>query len=53
MRLHEKRNSKTEAKTVDVPKFIKVGLIILAVLTVIFGAYLTFFFNLIGTIHFI
>jgi hypothetical protein len=36
MCLPEKRNSKkTEAKTVDVPKFMKAGMIILAVLTVI------------------
>jgi hypothetical protein len=40
MCLHEKRNSKkTEAKTVDVPKFMKVGKIIPAVLTVIIGIY--------------
>jgi formate hydrogenlyase subunit 3/multisubunit Na+/H+ antiporter MnhD subunit len=44
---------KTEAKTVDVPKFMKVGMIILAVLTVIIGIYPTFFLNLIGTVHFI
>ena len=44
---------KTEAKTVDVPKFMKAGMIILAVLTVIIGIYPTFFLNLIGTVHFI
>ena len=44
---------KTEAKTVDVPKFMKAGMIILAVLTVVIGIYPTFFLNLIGTVHFI
>jgi len=44
---------KTEAKTVDVPKFMKVGMIILAVLVILVGIYPTFFLNLIGTVHFI
>ena len=44
---------KTEAKTVDVPKFMKAGMIILAVLVVLVGIYPTFFLNLIGTVHFV
>ena len=44
---------KNEAKTVDVPKFMKAGMIILAVLTVVIGIYPTFFLNLISTVHFI
>lgn len=44
---------KTEAKTIDVPKFMKAGMIILAVLVVVIGIYPAFFLNLIGTVHFI
>lgn len=43
---------KTEQKTIEVPNFMKAGMIILAVLTIIIGIYPTFFLNLIGTVPF-
>ena len=43
---------KTEQKTIEVPNFMKAGMIILAVLVIIIGIYPTFFLNLIGTVPF-
>jgi NADH-quinone oxidoreductase subunit M len=44
---------KGESKTLDVPKFMKAGMIILAILPVFIGIYPTFFLNLISTVHII
>jgi formate hydrogenlyase subunit 3/multisubunit Na+/H+ antiporter MnhD subunit len=44
---------KTEQKTIEVPNFMKAGMIILAVLVIIIGIYPTFFLNLIGTVPFL
>ncbi len=44
---------KTEVKTFNVPKFMQVGMIVLAVFVILVGIYPTMFLNLIGTVHFI